>query len=170
MRSYIFDLRSRHARQSHKAGGKSLGLARLRHLGFDVPNGFVIGASVFDDMIRSLGIQDTLTHPLQSPNALNHLRRTLSEGFVRLGWRKQIVSAYRKLGGRVAVRSSMIGEDGARTSLAGQLEIRRRRRQGQTPKGGAGLEQGELLVAQVPPERGVLRQHGGAEPFAGVLE
>jgi pyruvate,water dikinase len=37
------------------------------------------------------------------------------------GWRDEVVSAYRELGGRVAVRSSSVREDGAQASFAGQF-------------------------------------------------
>jgi pyruvate,water dikinase len=93
-------LRDRAARDAALCGGKGAGLARLVALGFDVPDAFVLTTRAFREAAGFL--------PDGQP--------------VPAGLRREIVEAYRRLGGRVAVRSSMVGEDAAGRSFAGQLD------------------------------------------------
>lgn len=114
--------RSRHARRAGEAGGKGCGIARLHRAGFDVPRGFLIGTRVFDDVVSTLGIERDLCSPDIDTATLQRLYHSLQHGTIRPAWKSRILSEYRKLANPVAVRSSMVGEDTARTSLAGQLE------------------------------------------------
>ena len=96
---HICWLHERAARERSVAGGKGAGLAALRATGFEVPDGFVITTRVFREVAR--GGDD-----LDGARAAD------------------IVRAYRRLGGLVAVRSSLVAEDGTERSFAGQLESR----------------------------------------------
>ena len=90
-------LSEREARKRSVTGGKGASLAALRAAGFRVPDGFIITTSVFREAVRGAdGMPDRLAD--------------------------DVVRAYRRLGGRVAVRSSLVAEDGADRSFAGQLE------------------------------------------------
>ena len=92
-------LSERTARERGVAGGKGASLASLRAAGFDVPDGFVITTRVFRETVRDAG---GLPGPLAA----------------------EIRRACRRLGGKMAVRSSLVAEDGADRSFAGQLESR----------------------------------------------
>jgi len=93
-------LRERAARDAASCGGKGAGLARLVALGFEVPDGFVLTTQAY----RLAADRPPGTDLL--PEAV----------------RRDLGASYRRLGGRVAVRSSMVGEDAAGQSFAGQLE------------------------------------------------
>ena len=96
---HICWLGERAARERGVAGGKGASLAALRAAGFEVPDGFVITTRVFREAVRGA---DDLPPAREA----------------------DIVRAYRRLGGRVAVRSSLVAEDGADLSFAGQLQSR----------------------------------------------
>jgi pyruvate,water dikinase len=121
MKDGVIDLGSKRACDPALAGGKAAGLARLNRFGFNVPAGFVVGSCVFEDTIRAVGIPPISGRSDLSARDLDSLRRRLRAGKLPKKWRHKIAGAYRKLGGRVAVRSSMVGEDGLHRSLAGQL-------------------------------------------------
>ena len=118
----ILDLDSRDALQPILAGGKGAGLARLRRQGFPVPDGFIVTPAVFQDHIG--GFREMLPkQPDACPEAeLAHFQAMIIRQPLPARLERDVVAAYRKLGGPVAVRSSMLGEDGARRSFAGQLE------------------------------------------------
>jgi pyruvate,water dikinase len=84
---------------THEAvGGKAEGLNQLVRWGLSVPRAFVISDIVAGDLVKSdsAGVND---------------------------WLKSLLQAYAEIGaGKVAVRSSAIGEDGADASFAGQYE------------------------------------------------
>jgi pyruvate,water dikinase len=77
-------------------GGKGLSLARTAAAGLPVPPGFVVTTDAYR-RVKNQAVDDPLRHAIQ-------------EAYSALG------------GGRVAVRSSAIDEDGAETSFAGQQE------------------------------------------------
>ncbi len=97
-----------HTLDRTRAGGKAAVLARMRRAGFPVPDGFVIFADTFTafrDALKDTAqptVADVLSHPLD-PSV-----------------RDAIVTAAGRLGGRLAVRSSGVDEDGERASHAGQ--------------------------------------------------
>ena len=96
---HICWLSERAARERGVAGGKGASLAALRAARFEVPDGFVITTRVWREAAQG---GDDLPSSCASA----------------------IVRAYRRLGGRVAVRSSLVAEDGADRSFAGQLQTR----------------------------------------------
>ena len=94
MPAALLPLDSRRARRRELAGGKGAGLARLVALGLPVPAGFVI------------------TAPALAP----HLGRDLPPAL-----RQAVARAADRLGGQLAVRSSLVAEDDVAASFAGQL-------------------------------------------------
>jgi phosphohistidine swiveling domain-containing protein len=103
MASPILNLAERGCRDPARSGGKGAGLARLADLGFPVPPGFVLATGVFESCLRrnGQGLIDLADIP---PRIVDLL-----------------CSRARSLGFPVAVRSSLVGEDGAQASMAGQL-------------------------------------------------
>jgi pyruvate,water dikinase len=90
-------LTDRAARSRTLAGGKGASLAALRAAGFRVPDGFVV---------TTRAMREVAADAEALPPALA----------------TEIARAYRRLGGPVAVRSSLVAEDGLNRSFAGQLE------------------------------------------------
>ena len=81
--------------------------------------GFVITSAAFQDFITEFGIE-TLTQIRDwTQGDLEQIRKPLLACRIPDRVAHSIARAYRKLGGRVAVRSSMIGEGMNTTSLAG---------------------------------------------------
>lgn len=150
MAAFVLPLSSRRACDPSVAGGKGAGLARLTRSGFPVPSGFVVTTAAFrEPLARAL---DTLrSHSRQiateaipgeesrssfegvsfftreassiSPVDLDRARRLCLDWTVPDRLRRAILRARRRLGpGPVAVRSSLVGEDAAASSFAGQLD------------------------------------------------
>jgi phosphohistidine swiveling domain-containing protein len=148
MAPMVVPLSRRKASDLSVAGGKGAGLARLMRAGYPVPLGFVITAAAFQDpldsAIRLAGLgrrsvkgdrskpgrpgPDESPPPESSaetatPRDLEASRRFCLDWEMPEKLRRAILDAYRRLGaGLVAVRSSMVGEDAAAASFAGQLE------------------------------------------------
>ncbi len=122
MGRFIVGLGSRAALRPSVAGSKGAGLARLRRAGFAVPPGFVITTAVFRGALTA-AVRRMVTGA--GPPDLENLE-AVRDSF--LSWdilpahRKAILRAYAKLGGAVAVRSSMVGEDSVKASFAGRLD------------------------------------------------
>src|SRR5580658_4123159 len=121
----------------YRIGGKAVGLARLHALAFDVPPFFVIPCEAFREHLAKGEVPAALGRAmlaLQEPHHDDDLGRQTIEGSGQLRTAvedepldaslcEQIVRALAELGsGPYAVRSSMVGEDSARHSFAGQLE------------------------------------------------
>jgi phosphohistidine swiveling domain-containing protein len=122
MHGYILGLDSKLALQETQAGGKGASLAWLHRNGFHVPPGFVITSTAFRHFMANLG-SETLAHRREwTQDDLEQIRGLLVAGYIPLRLVRSIGRAYRKLGGRVAVRSSMVGEDTHVASFAGQLD------------------------------------------------
>lgn len=122
MSRYVINLNSRSAQQETQTGGKGASLARLHRLGFKVPQGFVITSAAFQDFLAEFGIQVLTQRMDWAEKDLEHIRELLLACRLPDQVAHPIVQAYRKLGGRVAVRSSMLGEDTDIISFAGQLD------------------------------------------------
>ena len=121
MSSLVIPLTDRKACSPEIAGGKGAGLARLIKLGCPTPSGFVISVSGFR---RYLDHND-IDFPFRAAfddDRINSLRAAILGGQLP----PDLVGAVRKrladLTMPVAVRSSMVGEDGIQTSCAGQLD------------------------------------------------
>jgi len=122
VKQYIIQLDSKLALRDVYAGGKGASLARLMKQGFNVPPGFVITPSAFRDFLVEFEIQVLAQRMNWDEQDLGYIRELLLACRIPDGLAKPISQAYRRLGGRVAVRSSMVGEDTQLTSFAGQLD------------------------------------------------
>ena len=107
----IEDLSSKRALDPAIAGGKGASLAWLRRQGFQTPVGFVVTTAAFPVAMTGVGVQGSDSLDERSPS---QVMSKPTEAAIR--------RAYQRLGGSVAVRSSMVGEDGTLTSYAGQLD------------------------------------------------
>ncbi|HEY9856398.1 MAG TPA: phosphoenolpyruvate synthase [Stenomitos sp.] len=117
-----------------EVGGKAANLQKLAEAGFPVPRWFVVPTSTFRQFMKSAGLEAVIRALLQDldfkrPDAA----RTASETIKRLFESSQLPEdLYRGLkryyqehfqpGSYVAVRSSAVGEDGAKDSFAGQMD------------------------------------------------
>lgn len=122
MSRYVVNLSSRRALRELCAGGKGAGLARLSRCGFQVPPGFVITSTAFRDFLTDAGFDVAGTRREWTVDAVERTRERMASSDLPGRLAREIVRAYRKLGGPVAVRSSMVGEDGKALSFAGQLD------------------------------------------------
>jgi phosphohistidine swiveling domain-containing protein len=122
MSRYIVSLDSRSAQQQAQAGGKGASLARLHSLGFQVPQGFVVTVAAFQAFLADFGIQVLTQRMDWAEKDLERIRELLLACRLPDQVARPIAQAYQKLGGRVAVRSSMLGEDTDIISFAGQLD------------------------------------------------
>ncbi|HEX5725657.1 MAG TPA: PEP/pyruvate-binding domain-containing protein, partial [Longimicrobiaceae bacterium] len=99
-----------------EVGGKAYNLARLVRAGAPVPPFFVVGARAFARVLGDVPVpEDDAAAEAAQARALAvevppGLRQALGAALAALG------------GGPVAVRSSAVGEDGGRSSFAGQFE------------------------------------------------
>lgn len=119
-------------------GGKASGLRRLVLAGFRVPDFFVIPTSVFSRHLGSKDVASAVTSAAtsasawatDSPDFVGHvtaisgpLRAAVETCELDSAFATSLQSAVAGLGkGPFAVRSSMVGEDSAATSFAGQLD------------------------------------------------
>jgi pyruvate,water dikinase len=121
-RTYVIDLTCRAALDRKRSGGKGAGCAHLMRLGFDVPRGFIVTIEAF----RAFMAHNHIEAPQISTDAasieLKQMRERIMAAPFPDALRRAIVRSYRRIGGRVAVRSSMNAEDSEITSFAGQLE------------------------------------------------
>jgi pyruvate,water dikinase len=118
----IINLESRRAVRESLAGGKGAGLARLRRAGFRVPPGFVITTAVFHGALTAAVRRIAFENKLPDLGNLDAVRDSFLSWDIVPAHRNAILKAYRRLGGPVAVRSSMVGEDSKKASFAGQLD------------------------------------------------
>ncbi|MGD2104975.1 MAG: PEP/pyruvate-binding domain-containing protein [Anaerolineae bacterium] len=122
MGRYIVGLDSRRALREECTGGKAAGLAWLTRNGLNVPRGFVITSAAFRDFVASCKIQMPGQRQDWTREVMEPIRQRLIAAEVPGPLARSIVDAYLRLGGSVAVRSSMFGEDGRTSSFAGQLD------------------------------------------------
>jgi phosphohistidine swiveling domain-containing protein len=122
MSRYIVDLDSRAALQETRAGGKGANIARLRRQGFRVPPGFVIVPTAFQNFLADFDIETLTQRRDWGERDLERIQEMLMVCRIPDRLTRPIDRAYHRLGGPVAVRSSMVGEDADLASFAGQLD------------------------------------------------
>ncbi|WP_225727024.1 MULTISPECIES: phosphoenolpyruvate synthase [unclassified Nocardia] len=111
------------------AGGKARGLHALHNAGFRVPNWAVLGTDAFTwflaeyDLTRAV-INVTTAEDLETAlAAAAELRAEIAGAELPQAIRELIGAAYERIGGgAIAVRSSVVAEDGAGYSYAGQFD------------------------------------------------
>ncbi len=120
----MVDLDRIEAGDRHQAGGKALQLARLARRGLPVPGGFVVPVDAFADALRGAGLWAQAERAWRDPSSvdLTGLADAVRAMVLPEGFETGLVARARALGGRVAVRSSGVEEDGASRSFAGQHE------------------------------------------------
>ncbi|MDE1868447.1 MAG: hypothetical protein KGH60_00555 [Candidatus Micrarchaeota archaeon] len=98
-------------------GGKGANLMRLKAAGFDVPDFFVLPVSAFEEFVS-----DNFT----AVGSVAIGRRDIKEALPKMRFRaeaaERILSEYDRAfgGGKVAIRSSAVNEDGSSASMAGE--------------------------------------------------
>ena len=122
MKHYTVDLDHKLAIQEAIAGGKGASLARLRKLGVYVPPGFAITTTAFRQVLADQGLLEAQAKSKWTRQELERVQQSLLRAQLSRPLLRRIYRSYRRLGGRVAVRSSLVGEDSARSSFAGQLD------------------------------------------------
>jgi phosphohistidine swiveling domain-containing protein len=122
MGRHVVGLDSKSALREACAGGKGASLAWLRRNGFTVPPGFVITSAAFQDFLAGFGIEILTQRTEWTRSDLERVRELLLACRIPDHLAGPVVRAYKKLDARVAVRSSLVGEDTDVTSFAGQLD------------------------------------------------
>jgi pyruvate,water dikinase len=122
MAQLVVGLDRRQACREGIAGGKGASLARLRRNGFPVPDGFVVSANAFDSVVGRAGYCDLTRLVECSAQELAALRQKIAQIDLPSRLADRLAAGYLELSSPVAVRSSMVGEDGQDSSFAGQLD------------------------------------------------
>ena len=113
------------------AGGKGAQLGELYNAGFPVPNGFVITSVSYKYFVEHNNIKELINNQLKNLNVeetrqlektSNKIQKAIISASLPENLQHQILSAYGKLKGKVAVRSSATAEDLPTASFAGQQE------------------------------------------------
>jgi phosphohistidine swiveling domain-containing protein len=121
------------AEDARATGAKAHNLARMRRLNLPVPPGFVITAGALEDTLLHNDLSTRIEaatrqlNPRDPPSlrrASEAVRALLEGAEVPRSLRDEISAACARLlpGSAVIVRSSAVGEDGAASSFAGQLD------------------------------------------------
>ncbi len=122
MRLYILTFDKKLACDKELTGGKGAGLARLFRSGFPVPPGFVVCVPALQKyLIRQVADTVNENQPF-TQETLERIRKRTLDSDLPPHIKNSISREYKKLGGRVAVRSSLRGEDSSPGSYAGQLD------------------------------------------------
>ncbi|MGZ4887218.1 MAG: PEP/pyruvate-binding domain-containing protein [Candidatus Aminicenantales bacterium] len=118
--------------RAREAGGKGWNLFRLHHCGFPVPPFCVISSSVFDRAL--LPVRKTIEAAVGSADfddresvevASLRAREIIFGAEIAPAFRRELESALTRFfasGALLAVRSSVVGEDSAENSFAGQMD------------------------------------------------
>lgn len=111
-------------------GGKGTHLGSLKKAGFNVPDGFVITTDVYKDITKKSDLSKRIEEILSKLNienteeleeTSNKIQSLIASADLPNDIKKEIIKAYKKLGGLVAVRSSATAEDLKDASFAGQM-------------------------------------------------
>jgi len=121
MSRYVIGLSSRAALQPALSGGKGAGLAWLKRQNVNVPPGFVVTTTAFGDFLSDGSAELGRDWRQLSAADAEMLCRALETVHYPPRIAEAIIRAFRRLGGPVAVRSSLVGEDASQASFAGQF-------------------------------------------------
>lgn len=126
---YIYDLSE--SVSFGDAGGKGLNLCLLAEAGFNVPPGYIIATSAYDEYVEANKLQSIIDENISSINdsveslqtASEHIRQAFTEARIPKTLREEIIEAYQQRSlSKVSVRSSATAEDLPETSFAGQQD------------------------------------------------
>ena len=128
-----FVLPLREADDEQRAGGKAAMLARLLALGVPVPDGVVLTCQAFDAFLRASGLtapieqrlaRSSATDVATLQQAADDIRALVMRAVMPIELTEALDHASLMLSvhGPLVVRSSAVGEDGARASFAGQFD------------------------------------------------
>ncbi len=111
------------------AGGKGAQLGELRKAGFPVPDGFVVSTALYNDLAEKIVLPEKISGFLSKldventdklEDASSRIQSLIASAELPEKAEKEIIAAYKKIGGLVAVRSSATAEDLKDASFAGQ--------------------------------------------------
>jgi phosphohistidine swiveling domain-containing protein len=122
MQHQILNLDKKLALRKDLTGGKGAGLARLLRFGFPVPPGFVICVPAFQKYLVRQFAGFSNDNQSFTRETLENIGERMLHSDLPPRLKKSILKEYKKLGGRIAVRSSLRGEDSLTASFAGQLD------------------------------------------------
>lgn len=124
MRSLIVPLSSK--KRSHQnitlVGGKGANLLRLNQLCFPIPTGFIITTEVFKNSVNQSTCEDISSNKIPDSGSDQPASNFVSSILIDPLFTGDLEKHLQKLSGTFAVRSSMVGEDQANASFAGQLD------------------------------------------------
>ena len=113
-------------------GGKGANLAKMLQHGFNVPNGFVIGANIFNNYLDENNVKNNINKLIQEcdindekkiENISNQIISIIKDCNISNSIQNEIIENYKFLNSHeVAVRSSATSEDGKNHAWAGQLD------------------------------------------------
>lgn len=113
-------------------GGKGSSLAKMYQNKFNIPNGYIIMADVFDKFLNENNFKEEIQEIINKCNANDErdienkskeIVQIISKCYISDSLKKEIIESYKKLNCKyVAVRSSATSEDGKSHAWAGQLE------------------------------------------------
>jgi pyruvate, water dikinase len=128
--TYVFALDGREIQLPEVVGGKAVGLSLLARHEVRVPAAFALGTNAYREFVADQRLRDAirgLVDPAETPteqaSASMRIAALFEDRALQGPLRAELAVAYAELGTHerlpVAVRSSAIGEDAARTSFAG---------------------------------------------------
>ncbi|MEM2945454.1 MAG: PEP/pyruvate-binding domain-containing protein [Thermoproteota archaeon] len=131
-KSYVVDLKNVRREDWVRVGGKASSLGELKHLGFPVPEGFVVTTEAYDYFLSYNGLEECIESSLAKINpddpasieeCSKEIREAMSRSRLPAELAEDLRRAYDALPVKsVAVRSSATVEDSPQESFAGQLE------------------------------------------------
>jgi pyruvate,water dikinase len=142
MNNYIIWFKNCSYKNKHLVGGKCSSLGELHHLSkklyFSIADGFAISTELYDDFVKSNGLEEIIKSKLETIDTSNikqlelesaELRKLFVKGKFSAGQEQMVLSNYEELCNlyrvdnlEVAVRSSAIAEDLPNASFAGQQD------------------------------------------------
>lgn len=113
-------------------GGKGASLAKMWQNNFNIPNGYIIKAEIFNRFLLENNVKEKINIIIENcniedekniENASNEIMQIISKCDISTSIKDEIIKNYEKLNCEyVAVRSSATSEDGKTHAWAGQLE------------------------------------------------
>ena len=110
------------------AGGKGAQLGELYNARFPVPNAFVITSLAYKHFVKNISLdierlnKTNINHTKLLEETAKRIQKKILSASFPSDLKQEIVSAYSKLGGKVAIRSSATAEDLPTASFAGLQE------------------------------------------------